>query len=186
MTGFGNYGFGQQPFGLPHLVVPTKSKVFISYHHDGDQAYYDRFVRLFDAHYEIITDTSLERRVDSDDVDYQQRVIREEHVTGSSVTIVLCGPESWKRRWIDWEIHMTLNKQHALLGIALPTAVTNHLGQIIAPDRLVANINSGYAHWMQWTEDPQVLRSAIDTARIKARVVQNIRNSEPRMQRSRS
>jgi hypothetical protein len=185
MTGFGDYGFGQQPFGLPHRVVPTKSKVFVSYHHERDQWYYDRFTQLFTSHYDIITDTSIERRIDSDDSDYQQRVIREEHITGSSITVVLCGAESWKRRWIDWEIHMTLNKQHALLGIVLPSAVKDHLGKTIVPDRLYENINSGFAHWIEWTEDPQALRVAIDAARTKAQVVQNIRNSAPRMQRSR-
>jgi hypothetical protein len=68
----------------------------------------------------VITDTSIDRRIGSDDVDYHQQVIREQHITGSSVTVVLCGAETWKRRWVDWEIQMTLNKRHALLGICLP------------------------------------------------------------------
>ncbi len=175
------------PQGLFGLRPPApKSKVFVSYHHERDQAYYDRFTTVFADGYDIITDTSIERKIGSEDVSYQQQVIREEHITGSSMTVVLCGPETWKRRWIDWEIHMTLNKEHALLGIALPTAIRNSLNQIIVPDRLYANINSAFAHWIQWTEDPQELKSAIETTRGKARTAVNIRNSEPRMQRSRS
>ena len=183
MTDFGKYRLGQRPAGLPSWVT-TKPKVFVSYHHQRDQEYYDRFTKLFAGGYDIITDTSIARQIDSDDADYQQQVIREQHIKESSVTIVLCGAESWKRRWIDWEIQMTLNKEHALLGIALPTATTNQSGQIIVPDRLYANTDSGFAHWIQWTEDLQTLRIAIDAARAKSGVVKNIRNSEPRMQRS--
>ena len=100
---------------------PVKPKVFVSYHHECDQAYYDRFAKLFADGYDIITDTSINRIIASDDAPYQQQVIRERHITGSSITVVLCGAESRKRRWIDWEIDMTLNKRHALLGIGLPT-----------------------------------------------------------------
>ena len=182
MTGFGNYGFGQRPFGQ----APVKPKVFVSYHHQRDQAYYDHFTKLFANGYEVITDTSIDRRIGSEDVDYQQQVIREQHITGSSITIVLCGAETGKRRWVDWEIHMTLNKQHALLGIVLPTAIPNQLGQIIVPDRLLANVNSGYGHWVRWTEDPNVLRAAIRAARLKARRTRKMDNSAPRMVRSRS
>src|SRR5688572_13344029 len=130
MSGFGNYGSGFRSPSLPPRAIPTKAKAFVSYHHQRDQAYYDRFSRVFHDGYDIITDTSIERRIGSDDVAYQQQVIREQHIAGSSITIVLCGAESWKRRWIDWEIHMTLNKQHALLGIVLPTAQLNQRGEI--------------------------------------------------------
>ncbi|EMP5262739.1 TIR domain-containing protein, partial [Klebsiella variicola] len=47
-----------------------KRKVFLSYHHDGDQYYYDEFSRKFHDEYEAVTDNSLDRRVDSDDIDY--------------------------------------------------------------------------------------------------------------------
>lgn len=181
----GHYGFGRGRLG-PQPQAPAKPRVFVSYHHERDQAYYDWFATLFADGYEIVTDASIARRIDSDDVDYQQQVIREQHVTGSSVTIVLCGAETWKRRWVDWEIHMTLNRGHALLGIVLPTATRNAAGQVIVPDRLHANIGSGYAHYIDWTEDPGVLRAAIDAAKAMARQAGNIDNSAPRMKRSRS
>jgi hypothetical protein len=100
MTGLGNYGFGQRPL----RPTPAKARVFVSYHHQRDQPYYDRFAEIFADGYEIITDTSIDRKIGGDNVDYQQQVIREQHITGSSVTIVLCGAETWKRRWADWEI----------------------------------------------------------------------------------
>lgn len=185
MANYGNYGFGASPFGLAPKA-PVKPRVFVSYHHQLDQGYYDRFAQLFAGAFDIFTDNSIARKIDSDDSDYQQRVIREQHITGSSITIVLCGAETWKRRWVDWEIHMTLNKEHALLGIVLPTATTNPLGEIIVPDRLLANVNSGYASWIHWTDDPRALRTAIDAAKQRALQTRNIDNSAPRMVRSRS
>lgn len=171
---------------LLRLNIPKKPKVFVSYHHQRDQAYYDHFAKLFAIGYEIITDTSIDRKIDSDNSDYQQQVIREQHITGSSITVVLCGAETWKRRWVDWEIHMTLNKQHALLGICLPTNPKNINGKFTVPDRLHANIISGYADFIHWTDDPNALQAAIDAAKAKARLTRNIDNSAPRMKRSRS
>jgi len=183
MSGYSNFGSGLT--GL-RIGAPEKPRVFVSYHHQRDQPYYDRFSTLFADGYQIITDNSIERRIGSDDVSYQQQVIREQHITGSSITIVLCGAETWKRRWVDWEIHMTLNKEHALLGLALPTAVRGDRGGAIVPDRLHANIQSGYAHFINWSEDAQSIRAAIAEARNRARVTRNINNSAPRMERSRS
>jgi len=182
MIGYSDYGLGQQPF----KPKPAKPKVFVSYHHQRDQAYYDRFATLFADGHEIITDTSIDRRIGSDDVDYQQQVIREQHITGSSVTVVLCGAEAWKRRWVDWEIQMTLNKRHALLGICLPTNPRQANGKVTVPDRLHTNIVSGYAHFIHWTEDPRVLQAAIDLAVEKARQTSKLDNCAPRMERSRS
>lgn len=174
-------GFG---YGL-YKPQPVKPKVFVSYHHEQDQPYYDRFAMLFADGYDIITDNSIDRIIASTDAIYQQQVIREQHIAGSSITIVLCGAESWKRRWIDWEIHMTLNKRHALLGICLPTNPRNANGKVTVPDRLHVNVESGYAHFIHWTENPQVLRAAIDASLEKGRQISQIDNSAPRMERSR-
>lgn len=170
---------------LGSLSRPPKPRVFVSYHHGNDQGWYDLFAQAFGGSFDVFTDTSLERRVDSDDADYIRRVIREQNITGSSMTVVLCGPETWKRRWVDWEIQMTLNKEHGLLGIALPTCARNLQGQCIVPDRLSDNIQSGYAGWITWPADSQTLRDAIWYARELSLLSLNIRNSRPAMQRSR-
>jgi hypothetical protein len=44
----------------------VKHKIFVSYHHGGDQAYYDAFSKLFHDTYDLIYDNSLDRQVDSD------------------------------------------------------------------------------------------------------------------------
>lgn len=99
-----------------------KRKVFVSYHHSGDQAYYDAFSKAFCDTYDVITDNSLEREVDSENVDYVMRRIRENYISGSSCTIVLVGKDTWGRKYVDWEIKATLEKEHGLIGVRLPTA----------------------------------------------------------------
>jgi hypothetical protein len=79
---------------------------------------------------------------------------------------------------------MTLNKQHALLGIVLPTNLPNAQNVYIVPERLVDNINTGYAHWIHWTTDPNDLANAIATAKDGARFTSKIDNSRQSMKRS--
>ena len=178
MTGFGLYGFGEGPFGIG---LPKKPRVFVSYHHDQDRDWYDSFTRLFGDAYDLFTDTSPERRVDSDDADYVRRRIREDNIAGSSSTVVLCGVETWKRRWVDWEIQMTLNKEHALLGIILPTQAQN---TYYWPERLLDNLKSGFAHWLYWPQDAKALAAAVARAQELARTTSRIVNSRAAMERS--
>lgn len=133
-----------------HNDRKIKRKVFLSYHHDGDQYYYNEFSNKFHDEYEAVTDNSLYRRVDSDDIDYVMRRIRENYITGTSCTIVLVGNESWGRKYIDWEIKATLDKQHGLIGVQLPTLLSNPSGKVNVSARLSDNIDSGYGLWVDW------------------------------------
>lgn len=133
-------------------MAAVKPRVFVSYHHGGDQNYYDAFSKTFCDTYDIITDNSLERKVDSDDVDYVMRRIRENYITGSSCTIVLVGAETWGRKYVDWEIKSTLDKQHGLIGVQLPTLLPGSSGTVSVPDRLNDNIHSKFALWITWAE----------------------------------
>lgn len=132
------------------LYKPIRRKVFISYHHGSDQDYYNEFSRFFHDQFETVYDNSLERQIDSDNVDYVMQRIRDNHLTGTSCTIVLIGRQTYLRKYVDWEIKATLAKQHGLLGIVLPTHIQNQTGQIIVPDRFNDNTNSGYAVWTHW------------------------------------
>ena len=165
-------------------VLP-KSRVFVSYYHQNDQAWYNLFSERFSEGYDIFTDTSLEHAADSTSTEYLTRKIREDNITGSSVTIVLCGPETWKRRWVDWEVDLTLSKQHALLAVVLPTQPWNAENRYFWPERLFDNVKSDYAHWIYWTDDPATMRTAIAAAKQKACFTSRIQNSRPRMERSR-
>ena len=99
----------------------SKRSIFVSYHHGGDRNYYEAFSRLLADTYEVIQDNSVERQIDSDNLEYVYRRIREEYLTGSSCTVVLCGEVTPWRKFVDWEIKATLDKEHSLIGINLPT-----------------------------------------------------------------
>lgn len=162
-----------------------KPRVFVSYHHGGDQLYALRFERIFDNRYDIITDRSLDEELDSDDDDYIYQRIRDEFISGTSCTIVLCGLNTMNRKHVDWEIKATLDKKHALLGVLLPTHLASPNGKFTVPDRLHDNIVSGYAHWTKWTEDPGTMFAAIEAARVKASQTKFITNSRQMMGRNR-
>jgi len=170
--------FPSKPARLADMFfnLPKKPDVFVSYHHKNDQGWYDRFSTLFGDAYNLFNDTSIGRKIDSDDPIYQSRKIREDHITGSSITVLLIGAETWKRKHVDWEVYSTLEKKHALLGIVLTTRTTNAAGLIIVPARFHENLQSGYAHMVHWSERPADVKAAVDSAKLKAKNTLLIRN----------
>lgn len=153
-----------------------RRKIFVSYHHRGDQEYYNAFSKVFHDTYETIYDNSLERSIDSDNVDYVMRRIREDYIEGTSCTIVLVGKDTWGRKYVDWEIMATLEKEHGLIGVQLPTLPINEQGRVNVPSRLSENINSDYALWGSWqdiTSRVQNLSQYIEQANAKSRKLIN-------------
>lgn len=181
MTGF--YGDPKLNGLLAALRNPARRKVFVSYHHGGDQAYYDEFSRFFHDQYEAIRDNSLARLIQSDNTEYVMQQIREKYITGTSCTVILIGAQSHERKYLDWEIKATLDKCHGLIGIVLPTHAKNPAGEIVVPDRFLDNYKSGYAVWAHWSElTVQGLTRLIDTAIAKPKW--QIDNSRPMRQRN--
>ena len=102
-----------------------KRKVFISYYHEDDQEYKNRFVRMMRNHI-------VDKSVNTDDIiasglhiDEIRRQIRDDYIADATVTVVLIGPCTWQRKHIDWEISSSLtdtehNDRCGLLGIRLP------------------------------------------------------------------
>jgi hypothetical protein len=135
---------------LKQIGLPERRKIFVSYHHDLDQAYYNALARLCDD-CDFLTDRSVSRIIKSDDPEYQERRIREEYMSGTSVTLVLCGAQTYQRKFVDWEIYATLYQEKALIGILLPWVVPDPVtGKFTVPSRLHVNIGSGYALWRSW------------------------------------
>jgi hypothetical protein len=165
-------------------LLSVKRRVFVSYHHGGDLAYYDAFSKAFHDDFEAISDTSLERAIDSDNSDYVIRQLRERCITGSSCTIVLVGRNTSGRKFVDWEIKATLDANHGLIWIQLPTLpVVN--GLVSVPERLNDNISSGYAvglHWNVLTASPAELSRQIEIANGKSTT--RIVNNRPRRLRN--
>ncbi len=164
--------------GLPQEgdVGVDAEAVFVSYQHSNDQVYYDAFSGLYSSTYGITRDTSVRRKTPNDDGEDMMRLMCDTHITGSSCTVVLCGLATRWRKFVDWEIKATLDQEHGLIGIKLPTLR-------IGPNdgnRLQDNIDSGYAVWVTWEQlggDPNVLKSYM--AQAIARPKDLIRNSRP-------
>ena len=103
-----------------------RHKVFISYHHEGDQEYKNRLAQA-------LTDKSVDMSVRQDEIqeegiplDEISRIIRDDHIADATVAIVLIGKCSWQRKHVDWEISASLidrrnNPRCGLLGLLLPT-----------------------------------------------------------------
>lgn len=128
----------------------AKHNVFISHYHEDDdevKKFIDEFADEKDIFIPKIVGDDYDTTIDSEDSDYIMRKIREDYLTDSTVTIVLIGKNTWKRKYIDWEIASTLrddpnNKRSGLIGIFLPGRDESNT---IIPERLQDNIDVGYA-----------------------------------------
>jgi hypothetical protein len=172
-------------YGLLSGLLGVKRKIFVSYHHGGDRGYYDAFINLFSSTYDVIDDNSVERAIDSSNTDYVIRNIRENYITGSSCTIVLCGAQTPDRKFVDWEIKATLDKGHGLIGVNLPTNPMSSSSKYAVPHRLYDNIETGYAIWTNWdafVRSPQSVQQFIEMANAKSASL--INNSRPLKQRN--
>jgi hypothetical protein len=148
-------------------ITPPRRKIFISYHHGNDQAYYDALSKTLHDQMDLVFDNSLDRKIDSENTDYVIQRIRDDFISGTSCTIVLCGPETYQRKYVDWEIKATLDKGHGLIGLHLPTAVRGDKGGIVVPSRFHDNIMSGYAVWKSWNDlavNPALMKTWIEDA----------------------
>ena len=102
-------------------------KIFISYHHNNDQVYKKKLLTLNNMH-----DIFLDCSVDTGDIDGGlddaaiREIIRDERLRDSTVTILLAGTETRKRKHVDWEIYSSMydgkvNKKSGVLVVNLPT-----------------------------------------------------------------
>jgi hypothetical protein len=100
--------------------------------------------------------------------------IRDEYIADATVTVVLVGAETWKRKHVDWEIassirDTTRNPRCGLLGILLPTYPlrNNEYNQFTIPPRLWDNIERGYAKMYAWSPDARLVQSWIHDAFLR-------------------
>ena len=151
-----------------------RHNVFVSYYHEDDQRYKDKFIRL-------MGDNIIDKSVSIGDIDDNSppteatlQKIREDYIAQASVTIVLIGRCTWQRKYVDWEIGASLrdtatNPRCGLLGILLPSHPNCGTGQCNArliPPRLADNCweKNTFASIYDWTEDADVVRNRIHMA----------------------
>lgn len=149
---------------LEAALNAIKRDVFLSYHH-ADRRAKELFVSEFSS---VFTDRSLGEPVDSDQPDYVHRAIREANITGTSATIVLCGNETWKRKFVDWEIHSTPLKRHGLIGIVVPGTIPIAVNTYRVPDRFSDDLMTGYAQLYHWPATTTELRGNLEDSIARA------------------
>lgn len=148
----------------------TKHKVFISFYHQDDQ-YYKNYIDKYLSE-NIINKSVMPGEYDSDNSDeYIKRLIREDKVSDSSVVVVLVGPNTKKRKHVDWEIYAglssSINGNSGLVAIFLPEMLKAKDGGYYyndMPARLADNIRSGYADCYDWNDAIIRFDSIIETA----------------------
>jgi len=131
-----------------------RHKVFISYYHEDDQDYKNRLVQALDSKF---VDKSVSQGDIHDEglpLDEIRRIIRDEHISDATVTIVLIGCCTWQRKHVDWEISASIidrrnNERCGLLGILLPTHPNyrkrpQDRNPGLIPKRLSKNIDGNY------------------------------------------
>lgn len=133
-----------------------KHKVFISFYHRDDE-YYKKFI-VDHLSANVINKSVEDGEYYPDDSDaYIKKLIREEKVSDSSVVVVLVGPNTRKRKHVDWEIYAglraSINGNSGLIAIMLPELRTSPNGNYYyddLPGRISDNIKSGYASFYSW------------------------------------
>jgi len=126
-----------------------RHKVFISYHHAGDQQYKDHIIEQNSA-YNIFDNYSV-REKDIDDTDKTseqiRRIIRDEYMRNATVLLLLCGQKTKMRKHVDWEIHTAMyhsdvNPQMGIVVVNLPTINQNQRSSCDDDEEYF-----GYADW---------------------------------------
>jgi hypothetical protein len=152
----------------------NRHNVFISYHHANDGYDKNEFEKLFSDTYDILET----KAVGNADIDPNLKTeticqkIRDNFISSASVTVVLIGSETWKRKHVDWEISSSisktkLNARTGLLGILLPTYPRNGTSKYdpcTIPPRLHDNIECGFAEIHNWSTDPNEVQGWIHEA----------------------
>lgn len=150
-------------------------KVFVSYHHANDQRYRNIFERILSD-----SNISVTKSVQMGDINSTlptetiRQKIRDEYLSDSTVTVVLIGAETWKRKHVDWEIGSSIrdtknSSRSGLLGILLPTyprSSANECNPYTIPPRFYDNLKEecGFAKLYNWNEDPKKIQKWIHEA----------------------
>jgi len=153
---------------MPQMA--PRRKVFISYYKE-DALAAKKFITKFKQVF-IPKELGIryaEDLVDSKDTDYVMGRIRTEVLGDSTITLVLIGPCTHSRRYIDWEIKASLRQgdtytPNGLIGILLPGMKSAYL-----PPRFQKNWNKSgncYAAYASYPTSDDDLRSRIEEAHL--------------------
>lgn len=163
--------------------LDTRHTIFVSCHHEFDQAFFNYFAQYFSDEHSVLSSRFSEIGDFAPHLNIEtiRQRIRNSCLYDSTVTVVLIGEDTWKRKHVDWEINASIastlyNPCSGLIGILLPTypwlwkEPDNYTSKTIPP-RLNANIECGFAKIYRWTEDPLAIHQWIHEAFERRRKV---------------
>lgn len=135
---------------------------FLAYDED-DRDEVQRFIERFGGDINLLVEGVSEDDdfvARPDDMRYVLQEVEERYLRSSTVTIVLVGRETWRRRFVDWEIAASLDATNdrwtnALLAIWLPST----RGSALLPPRLDRNVTEGMMGYVR-TSSPYPKSSA--------------------------
>ena len=175
--------------------MSKRHNVFISYHHKNDEAYKNKFEKLFSDIYDVIetkavSDGDINTTLKTETI---RQKIRDEFIRSASVTVVLIGSETWQRKHVDWEISSSLrdtqyNSRTGLIGILLPSYPRSNMKNYSSntiPPRLDDNLKCKFATIHNWSDKPQVVQEWIHDAFLRRKTV-NPDNSRDMFARNRT
>ena len=156
-------------------------KVFMSYHHYNDQSYKEHLVELASQN-----NIFLDKSVDTGDINDSlpderiREIIRDDYLRDSTVTIVLVGQDTKRRKHVDWEIYSSMydgnvNKKSGILVVNLPgtsecfTAPRQQEKTIVYPDI------------QEWTSVSDRAEYERRYPHMPARIVDNLLKSEAKI-----
>jgi hypothetical protein len=176
-------------------ITIHRHKVFVSYHHANDQAYRDKFEKLFNERHDILVSKSVQIGDIAEGLKTEtiRQKIRDEYLRDSTVTVVLIGTQTWQRKHVDWEIGSSIREtknssRSGLLGIVLPTHPSygkDTYDPYTIPPRLFDNEKCGFAEIYKWSTDPAQVQAWIHAA-FERRNKINPDNSYPNFVNNRS
>ena len=107
-------------------------KIFIIYHHHNDQYYKDKLLE-YNKQFRLFIDGSVDTGAVDDDLSGERirELIRDKYLRDTTVTILLVGTQTAKRKHVDWEIYSSMydgpiNKKSGIIVIELPTVKSGY------------------------------------------------------------
>lgn len=157
--------------------MTARHKAFVSYHHANDENYKKIFELRFGNRFGVLVRGSVQLGDLNPNLNTEtiRQRIRDEYLRDTSVTVVLIGTQTWRRKHVDWEISSSiratkLNPRSGLLGLFLPTHPAYRAktyDPYTIPPRLYDNAKRDYAVLANWTEDPDGIQDLIHQAYLR-------------------
>lgn len=166
----------------------NKHKVFVSYHHENDHDYRLIFEK-FSEQWDIMDSYAVKPgEIGNIGTERVSQEIRENHLKNSTVTVVLIGRDTWRRKHVDSEIYDSLrdtsnSSRSGIIGIILPSYSGYNRKKFnprTIPKRLAQNLANQYASIHFWSNDPTEIKKWVHEAYQKRNTILP-NNSMPRL-----